>query len=101
MFKFFKCKHEYKEVGKYYTIVMDYECKHIMAVSVSECTVCGEQKSDIVYEETISSNSEYEVDDVIQTLEDRGFRPKLNFMLDDYKRRKNAKECLDGESQKN
>ena len=32
MFKFFKCNHEYKEVGKYYTIVMDYECKHIMAV---------------------------------------------------------------------
>lgn len=63
-----------------------------MAVSVSECTVCGERKSDVVYEETISSNSEYEVDDVIQTLEDRGFCPKLNFMLDDYERRKNAKE---------
>lgn len=92
MFKFLKCKHEYKEVGKYYTIDMDYECKHIMAVAVSECTVCGERKSDVVYEETISSNSEYEVDDVIQTLEDRGFRPKLNFMLDDYERRKNAKE---------
>jgi hypothetical protein len=71
---------------------MDYECKHIMAVSVSECTVCGKRKSDVVYEETISSNSEYEVDDVIQTLEDRGFCPKLNFMLDDYERRKNAKE---------
>lgn len=85
MFKFFKCNHEYKEVGKYYTIVMDYDCKHIMAVSVSECAV-------VVYEETISSNSEYEVDDVIQTLEDRGFCPKLNFMLDDYERRKNAKE---------
>lgn len=92
MFKFFKCKHEYKEVGKYYTIVMDYECKHIMAVSVSECTVCGEQKSDVVYEKTISSNSEYEVDDVIQTLEDRGFCSKLNFMLDDYERRKSARE---------
>ena len=46
MFKFFKCNHEYKEVGKYYTIVMDYDCKHIMAVSVSECAVCGERKSD-------------------------------------------------------
>lgn len=107
MFKFLKnltqdkneCSHKYKEIGKYSTITNDSGRKHIMAIAVSECDICGERKSNVVYEETFLSS--YELTNIMHILNDRGFCSKLEFMLDNYERRKDEEERLNGESQKN
>ena len=61
-----------------------------------ECAICGERKSYAVYEETF--NTEYDIACTIKTLEDKGFCSKLEFKLDDYERRKDEEERLNGES---
>lgn len=105
MFKFLKnltqdkneCNHKYKEIGKYYEIDTDYDnSKRIVAIAVSECTICGKRKSYAVYEETF--NTGYDIACTVKTLTDKGFCSKLEFKLNDYERRKSEEERLNGES---
>lgn len=90
-----KCNHKYKEIGKYYTEIDGL----ITAVVVSECAICGERKQDVIYKEMFQLN--YDIANALRILGDHGFCSRLEFMLNDYEQRKNAKECFDGESQKN
>lgn len=101
MFKFLKnltqdkneCNHKYKEIGKYY----EYDSsKRIIAVAVSECAICGKRKSYAVYEETF--NTGYNIACTVKTLTDKGFCSKLEFKLNDYERRKDEEERLNGEN---